>query len=370
MSVADNNFQDFVVYMHESPECKKYIGITCQSLDSRSGHNGCNYFYNKLFKQDIEKFGWDAFNHIILESGLDYLAANDREQHYIRKFNTTDPLYGYNLSPGGDSKMFSPQTRCKMSEVRKHLCQTTDIMRKISKSLKGHTVSPETRSKISLSKRGRLLGHTSPLKGRKFSLQHRQKLQGRTPWNKGLTKDTDDRVKKQSDAIRGISKSAEHRLKLSVAAKNRYSDIDENLIWVNNGKQETIIRSSDLSSSKYKDFVPGRLDKDYVYIYKNDISRRVPAIEVSSYISDGWAVGRGKKVSEVFKKVNSRFTWVYDNQEFSSAEDLATYLRSHGYPDIVSSTITAKYRENSWSKTKKYQSLEGKINRYSNEVHV
>lgn len=67
-------------------------------------------------------------------------------------------------------------------------------------------------------------GKPSPLKGRKrspFSEKWRKHMgeakKGTTPWNKGLTKETDERVRKYADSKRGRSRSRETKEKLRKA---------------------------------------------------------------------------------------------------------------------------------------------------------
>jgi len=68
------------------------------------------------------------------------------------------------------------------------------------------------------------------LKGRKLSEETREKLskahKGKTGWAKGLTKETDERVKRVAEKLKGRPKSAEHKKKLSLLRKGKsYSEI-------------------------------------------------------------------------------------------------------------------------------------------------
>ena len=51
------------------------------------------------FYRAISKYGWEAFNHEILEYCISAEHANLRERYYIAKFNSIN--YGYNTSLGG-----------------------------------------------------------------------------------------------------------------------------------------------------------------------------------------------------------------------------------------------------------------------------
>lgn len=62
---------NYCIYKHTNLiNGKVYIGQTCQSPEKRFGKNGngyrgCRYFYNA-----IECYGWDNFEHEILETNL------------------------------------------------------------------------------------------------------------------------------------------------------------------------------------------------------------------------------------------------------------------------------------------------------------
>lgn len=79
---------------------KRYIGITKQKVNRRwsvSRYKQCKAFYNAVLK-----YGWDNFEHIILEDNLSKLEAYQKEIEYISKYNTTNRKYGYNITFGGD----------------------------------------------------------------------------------------------------------------------------------------------------------------------------------------------------------------------------------------------------------------------------
>lgn len=68
----------YCVYYHRnSINGKYYIGQTGQRVEIRwangRGYAGCTYF-NKA----IEKYGWDCFEHVVIESGLSKQEADER----------------------------------------------------------------------------------------------------------------------------------------------------------------------------------------------------------------------------------------------------------------------------------------------------
>ena len=87
--------------MHISPSNKRYIGITSMN-PLRRWANGHGYFKNIYFKRAILKYGWNNFKHIILEEGLTEEQAQQKEIETIKKYNSNNPKYGYNISSGGE----------------------------------------------------------------------------------------------------------------------------------------------------------------------------------------------------------------------------------------------------------------------------
>lgn len=92
----------YSVYMHKNQVNNKvYIGVTKQNPEKRF-QKGIGYKYsNKAFWEDIEKYGWDKFSHTILETGLSKESVSDREEYYIRLYNSTNSQFGYNVIGGG-----------------------------------------------------------------------------------------------------------------------------------------------------------------------------------------------------------------------------------------------------------------------------
>lgn len=93
----------FYVYMHVNKiNHKKYIGITGQErIQDRWRSDGSGY-KTQVFGRAIQKYGWENFEHIILERELSEEEALEKEKYYIERHNTTNPDYGYNISKGGD----------------------------------------------------------------------------------------------------------------------------------------------------------------------------------------------------------------------------------------------------------------------------
>lgn len=143
---------NYCVYIHTSPNGKMYVGQTRQKPEYR-WNNGNGYLSkNKHGKYSqpalahaIIKYGWDNFEHEIVASNLTKEEADNFEKLLIKKLNTMDSRYGYNLREGGQNSEISEETR-----------------KKISETLKGNILSEETRKKMSESRKGKYTGSNSP----------------------------------------------------------------------------------------------------------------------------------------------------------------------------------------------------------------
>ena len=131
----------FTIYLHRCPNGKCYVGMTSQKVSIRWGTQGQKYKNNKNFYPDIEKYGWDNIEHIILEENLSKEDACESEKYNIKKYNCIYPN-GYNLSIGGDL----PSLGLKRSE------ETKEKLRVINT---GKKLSEETKKKIGLRSKGK-----------------------------------------------------------------------------------------------------------------------------------------------------------------------------------------------------------------------
>lgn len=146
------NERKYCVYMHKNKiNNKVYIGQTGTAVEDRwqngKGYKGCT-----LFERAIHKYGWDNFEHIILEDNLTRQEVGIAENKFITLYDATNPQKGYNISTGGESghvgvKM-SDEARKRMSDARKGKPFSQDHKDKISIALKGRPLSEETINKI------------------------------------------------------------------------------------------------------------------------------------------------------------------------------------------------------------------------------
>jgi predicted GIY-YIG superfamily endonuclease len=93
--------RSYIVYKHTNRKNGKvYIGITCQTPERR-WQKGAGYA-GTYFGNAIKKYGWDAFEHEVLEEGLEEEKACERERMLIVQYHSNNHKYGYNLSGGGE----------------------------------------------------------------------------------------------------------------------------------------------------------------------------------------------------------------------------------------------------------------------------
>lgn len=94
-----------------------YVGIT-NNVKRRFKQNGIEY-KDSLFGKAIRKYGWNEFEHIILESGITKREAQYLEQLYIICLDAKVPG-GYNLTNGGESNAghkMSAESKMKISKI-------------------------------------------------------------------------------------------------------------------------------------------------------------------------------------------------------------------------------------------------------------
>lgn len=106
----------YFIYLHINKiNLKVYVGQTCQS-PQRRWRNGKSYSTNQNthFANAIRKYGFDNFEHIILEEGLTKNQADFYESMYIREYDSTNRLKGYNQTSGGANPIPDEATRQKM----------------------------------------------------------------------------------------------------------------------------------------------------------------------------------------------------------------------------------------------------------------
>ena len=73
----------YIVYMHRNKINNKcYVGQTCQKPETRWGGQGQGYRQQPYFYRAIQKYGWDNFEHIILEDNIPENLIDERESFW------------------------------------------------------------------------------------------------------------------------------------------------------------------------------------------------------------------------------------------------------------------------------------------------
>lgn len=176
---------NYTVYCHENlTNRKRYFGITCQPLHQR-WRNGNGYRNNDFFYRAIQKYGWNGFEHLVIQDGLSKKEAESLEIKLINDYDTTNPSKGYNIEKGGSgANRITDETR-----------------NKIRHALKGHICSEETRLKISIANTGK----RNPNKGKRMTAELVEKNRishlGQIPWNKGRPWSESERAKCNGKAV-------------------------------------------------------------------------------------------------------------------------------------------------------------------------
>lgn len=171
----NKNSKTYYIYGHKNKlNSKWYIGQTCQQPYRRwrdgKGYTTCNKSKGcRKFANAIKKYGWDNFEHIILETTTEEF-VDEREIYYINKYNSIEN--GYNLRTGGNHHLASQETKELFSKIRlgdknpfwgKH--HSEESKRKMSISQKNRENLNEIRLKLSKSHKGKML-----------SSEHKQKI--------------------------------------------------------------------------------------------------------------------------------------------------------------------------------------------------
>ena len=84
----------YKVYRHSFPNGKVYIGITKQTLAERKSSG---YYHNSQMQNAIYEFGWKNIESEILFDNLTKKQALKIEAKLIKKYNTSNPEFGYNV---------------------------------------------------------------------------------------------------------------------------------------------------------------------------------------------------------------------------------------------------------------------------------
>lgn len=230
----------YTVYMHRNKlNGKVYIGITGNDPHKR-WNAGRGYIGNELFSADIEKYGWDQFDHYILISKISMETAQKKETELIRYYNSTDPRYGYNHSTGGRGG-------------RSGVSPSPELIEKLRRINRGKHVSEETREKIRIA---RARQQSSGMKGRHHTELTRKHLSEIGKTKVGALngfygkKHSNEAKQRMREAKVGKTLTPEHVQKVSDALSRPVNQYDLSGNFIRRYKS-TVEASLELTGSKF-----------------------------------------------------------------------------------------------------------------------
>lgn len=113
------NKNTYCVYIHKNKiNGKVYVGQTVKKEANHRWQNGKGYTKNKDLYNDICKFGWDNFDHIIVKQNLSLQEANNLEKELIIYYMNQNNCYNRRIvgNTNKENKHFSDMTKQKISE--------------------------------------------------------------------------------------------------------------------------------------------------------------------------------------------------------------------------------------------------------------
>jgi group I intron endonuclease len=114
----------------------KYVGQTTQPMNKRwSAHiQESIRMSNKPLHRAFRKYGVDKF--VIKQiDECDISILNEREEYWIKHYNTFESAEGYNATSGGDRPSFSQETKDKLSNIMSDIERTDIWVNNIKNSL-------------------------------------------------------------------------------------------------------------------------------------------------------------------------------------------------------------------------------------------
>lgn len=268
--------QGYIYIIKNSKNSKVYIGQTHRNIYERfKDHLACADWYNQgklkfksLLYSAINKYGKNNFYPELLEEcTLEKL--NEREIYWIKKYDSTNPKKGYNLTPGGYG---NPNAALKCKGKIKVINDKEEIKLISLEELPYY----ET---LGFKKGGKKLSEQSKLKLKKWHI--------------------------------GKKRSKETLEKMSLARKKRKNKY----VWVHTDEKETIIKKEDLNTylnkgwqlnrKKFRKEICSHMSrpnnngsKEFKWMKKDCINIYVHKSKISEYEKQGYTLGRYLKRKE------------------------------------------------------------------------
>lgn len=317
----------------------------------------------------INKYGIKNFKVELLDTAINLTELNNKEIYYIDKYKSRDLNIGYNIAPGGDGGItwgkpenhpsigtnrsgennpvfnkkcytngkeliylsekdevpsgFYRGSHCKPNKGRITIYSPEGIRKSVHpnevndyKKI-GWVTSVERNEKLKIE--NKLQKQRERAKRAEIKAIERQKLKNnkkpRVAWNKGLTRDVDERVDRIARAkegrpskLRGIPLSKEVRMKISKSAKGKHVNTPE----INEKRKNTLANLSEEQKTlhtlhrsqshignkhtekekqKLSNSMKGK-NKGRKYVNKDTIVKAVFSYELENYLNNGWSLGK------------------------------------------------------------------------------
>lgn len=191
----------WIIYCHTHLDSgRKYVGLTKFSIEIRWQRHIYSAFSGEKhhFARAVQKYGPSAFQAEELERCSSLDEANKAEIRWIKELETCDPAKGFNSEKGGSG----PIKELRRSPWDDPTYRARQLERLHSPEWKERMNRPETKAKMSLASKGRLV-----------SEETRQKLAvtstGRKHSSATIAK------------LTGVRKSPETKAKMSLAQKSK-----------------------------------------------------------------------------------------------------------------------------------------------------
>jgi group I intron endonuclease len=145
---------------------KKYVGQTSETLNRRwtKHQSNARRENQQAICRAIRKYNAKSFRVEVISECDSKQTMDTAEKHFIEKYNSNNPKFGYNLTGGGEGVIgwHHTEARKKISEASTGHSVSEKQRAQISAVHKGKTLSAETRAKISAFQLGKKRGPYSP----------------------------------------------------------------------------------------------------------------------------------------------------------------------------------------------------------------
>lgn len=247
---------------------KKYIGQTNNPHRRKKRHFSelkCSKHINTHLQKAWNKYGSQNFIFEIIDKSDSLKEILEKEKFWINFYKTVDRKFGYNLTYGGETTVFSDETIKKLSKIQKGRKKTEEHKRKLSEAHKGKVVPEEQKKYISALYKERYKSGELPYLKPTFLSGKTHGMYGKTHTKEARKKISDSKIGKSYEEIFGEEKAIKIKKEISkrFSGKNHpcFRNIDATYIkkLIDEGKMikdiKKIVSSNYQTISKrFKDF--------------------------------------------------------------------------------------------------------------------